>query len=170
MIKTIGIGDVDGRIVVGPAIGKVHLTAMVQPEPPAQIVMLDINFLKLRQLSIDRHTKRITVYSAPENPAVSLDFRRISGTFDIEFTDLNAMKEILACLPISFTQNQDSQKTSQYLISRDTVPLRSFGSFEARPQETDVDDARGYDQVEEDIYGNGSNQQELKKDLEQRSR
>lgn len=170
MIKTIWIGDVGRRIVVGPAIGKVYLTAMVQPEPPAQIIMLDINFLKLRQLSIDRQTKKITVYSPPESPAVSLDFRRISGTFDIEFTDLDAMREILACFPISLTQNQDSQTTSQYLTSRDSVPLRSFGSFEASPHANDVDNAdRDYNQLEEDIYRNEYNQQELKKDLGQRS-
>lgn len=169
MIKTIWIGDIDRRIVVGPAIGKVYLTAMVQSDSPAQMIMLDINFLKLRQLSIDRQQRRITVYSPPENPAVSLDFRRISGTFDIEFTDLNAMREILACLPICLTERQDSHP--RQCLTKDSVPPRSFGSFDEIPDTNDVDNVDiDSSQFEEDIYGNDSNQQELKKNLGQRLR
>ena len=184
MITGIFIGDVERRIVVGPALGKVHLTAMVSAGPSAQKQMLDINFSKLQQLSIDRHTLRTTVSSAPDNSAVSLDFRAISGPIDIQFADQKAIIEILSCLPISLTQIQDSQRNSQPTsqMPRESVPLIMSASNHSHPQNTaypprptsgrlPVDQAQmevgrdanqEYNQSEEDIYGEDLSRQGMK--------
>lgn len=191
MITRILIGDVERRIVVGPAVGKVYLTAMVSREPPALKLMLDINFSKLQQLSIDRQAFKINVYSPPEDPAVLLDFRAISGFFEIGFADQKAMIEILSYLPISLTQIQDSQINSQPTsqTTRDPVLVQSIKSaskrlYDQNPtypplpncatlrvEQTQMEDYNHGDepfkQFEEDIYGEDLSRKQLKKDLEQ---
>jgi len=192
MISGIWIAGVERRIVVGPSLGRVHLTAMVQAKPPAPILMMDINFSKLRGLAMNPEEFRITICSEPENPAVLLDFRNISGSFDITFTDKKAMVDILACLPIDLIQIQNSQSASQGATAvgtRDPMladllnpthkspdnqdslkqPMPVSGTLpnEMPQMENDEDGDRDYNQLEEDIYGEDISTPESRKDLGQ---
>jgi hypothetical protein len=112
-IASISVLGVRYTFISGPSVENSFFTALVQSSPNTQIIMLDINLALLEGLSVEKNGLHIQFQSLSEKSAVLLDFRKISGAINVEFSNQEIRTEFLVHLPATLTESPDSQLVSQ---------------------------------------------------------